>query len=301
MVNLKFSQVIIYGPLLHQHPHSWMFLGFQKAFLYKRYKVIWVNQEKKKILDNYDLTNSLFITDEHDDDIPLRSDSFYILFKNTNSKYNNYQKLNIGIYGNDLPDYVTQWKEQSYIQYSLKHRELYFPLATELLPPEILTNQQRSVLTYPGNTNTICILGNISGDGVSKIYADLKSNCRKNNYKMFVVNNKNSEQRAKDIRTSQIVPVLSSTKQLNRNEIDYRLFQIISYGGFPVTNSEFTSNSFYPKCFYSDNGKTLLLDGIEYKKKYFTDEWKWNIMEAVKIRHTYVKRIDTIFWMLMRL
>lgn len=101
MVNLNFNQVVLYGPKLHQHPNSWMFLGFQKAFLYKRYKVIWVNDECCILLNNYDLTNTLFITDTHDKDIPLFHDSFYILWENNNnSKYNDYNKLFIGRYRN---------------------------------------------------------------------------------------------------------------------------------------------------------------------------------------------------------
>lgn len=303
MVNLDFKQVMIYGPFLHEHPNSWMLLGFYKAFLYKRYNVIWINEERKELLNEYDLTNTLFITDGiHDEYIPLRHDSFYILFENNNSKYDDYNKLNIGLYGNDLPEYVEQWKDKFYIQYSLENKELYFPLATELLPNEILTNQQKSILTYPGDTRSVCVLGNITGDIVSNIFGDVKKYCVRNFYHFCVVNNLKSENRANVIKTCQLVPIILSQDQLDRDEIDYRLFQTISYGAFPVTNSQLMSNMFDANCiFYADTGKSLLLDGIDYKKSHFTDQWKWKVMENIKNNHTYVKRVDTIFWMLMRM
>lgn len=302
MVNLNFSQIILYGPLLHQHDNSWMFYGFCKAFLYKRYKVIWVNEESKELLNNYDLSNSLFITDgEHDENIPLRSDSFYLLFQNKKSKYDDYESLYIDLYSNDLPEYVSEWKNKSYIQYSLENRELYFPLATELVPKDILINQQRSILTYPGDSRSVCLLGSISNSNVSRIFGDIKINCLKNYYNFCIVNNLGSDDRANAIRSCQITPILCSDSQNNRHEIDYRVFQTISYGGFPVTNSEITRDMFDPNCiYYSDNGKDLLLKGIEYKKNNFTDQWKWKLMENIKNNHTYVQRIDTIFWMLMR-
>ena len=302
-MHLNFKQIVLYGPLLHQHPDSWMFLGFQKAFVYKKYKVIWVNEERNELLNNYDLSNSLFITSQnHDENIPLRSDSFYILFKNTNPKYDGYNSLYLDLYSNDLPEYVSQWKNKSYIQYSLENRELYFPLATELVPQEILLNQQKSILDYPGNTRTICLLGNISKNGVSRIFADIKSNCIKIFYKLCIVNNMSSEYRSHCIRTCAITPVISSTNQINKDEIDYRVFQTISYGGFTVTNSEITRDLFDDNCiYYADNGKDLILGGIKHKNDYFNDQCKWKVMENIKNNHTFVKRVETIFWMLCRL
>ena len=303
MVDLNFSQVVIFGPLLHEHPISWMFYGYCKAFTYKRYQVIWVNQETRKELESMDLSNSLFITDgEHDDNIPLRHDSFYLLFQNKKDKYLGYNSLYLNLYGNDLVN-VKTWKDKSYIKYSLETRELYFPLATELVPQEILINQQNSILTYPGNTRNVCLLGNISdGNNVSKIFGDIKANCVTNFYNLCVVNNFTSEDRATAIKTCRVSPIISSDYQLDRGEIDYRVFQAISYGGFPVTNSKITRDLFDPNCiYYADNGRDLLLKGIEHRDDTFTDQWKWKLMENIKNNHTYVKRIDTIFWILMRL
>jgi len=307
MVNLDFKQIILYGPCTYEHQNGWMFCGFYKAFLYKRYKVIWVNQERISLLDDYDLSNSLFITDgTHDENIPLRHDSFYLLFQNRKSKYDGYDSLYLDIYNKNLSN-VTQWKDKSYIQYSLENRELYFPLATELVPEEILINQQRSILTYPGDKRTVCLLGNLCCsvricNCVSKICSDLKINSGKNFYKYCIVNNFKSEDRAKHIRSCQISPIISTHIQIEEDQIDYRVFQIISYGGFPVTNSKITRDMFDENCiYYSTSGKDLLLKGIEHKKTNFTDEWKWKLMEHVKNNHTYVKRIDTIFWMLMRI
>ena len=214
----------------------------------------------------------------------------------------NYQKLHIGLYGNDLPNYVQQWKDKYYIQYSLENRELYFPWATELVPQEILANQQESVLNYPGDAKHVCILGNIKGTNVSKIFADIKKFSRQNFLKFCVINNKSSKNRQKDLINCQIAPIISTQEQIDRNEIDYRLFQIISYGGFPVTNSKLSADLFDENCiYYANTGKNILIGGIDYKNQHFTDLWKWKVMEHVKKHHTFVQRVEVILWMLLRI
>lgn len=301
MVNINFNQIVIYGPYTQEHPNGWIFLGFQKAFIYKRYKVIWINQERKEMLNKYNLSNSLFITDSiHDDDIPLRNDSFYILYENYKSKYDNYNKLHIGKYTNNLPNYVSQWQDKSYIQYSLENKELFFPLAVELVPDEILNHQKNTVLNYPGDEKVVCTFGSITAN--SNLYSDLKSQCIKNYYKFCIMNNHSIEQRLKCIKTCQIVPLISSHEQISNDVIDHRVFQTIAYGGFPSTNSQITANLIDSMCiYYGTNAKELIIDGINFKKNNFDDLCKWQVMNYIKNEHTYLHRINVIFWMLMRM
>jgi hypothetical protein len=282
-----------------------MLLGFYKAFQYKKYKVTWVNNETYECLNTMDLTNSLFITiHEYDDYVPLRSDSFYIIFNGTlSNKYDNItNKLNIGVYGNDLPEYLNTWKDKFYIKYSLENRELYFPLATELVPPEILHNQQNCVLKHHHHHNHICVLGNISGNGVSQIYGDIKRTCIHNYFELDNINNKDSDKRHNQLLNCNLTIIIHSTEQLNRDEIDGRLFQTISYGSFVATNSKLSATLIDDhSIYYNTNGEDLVLEALEHKHHHFTDLWKWTVMEDVKNNHTYYARVKTILWMLMRL
>ena len=300
-MKLDFNNIIIYGPKLHQHINSWMFYGFYRAFVYKRYNVIWVNSESANLLDNYDLSNSLFFTDNiHDENIPLRSDGFYLLFNNYKSKYDDYNKLHINIYRNDIGNYQ-KWKDLDYIRYSLDTKELFFPMATELLPEEILDNQKRKVLTNINNMRSICVL-NEDVKTNSYIFAEIKKVCNKNYFKMCLINNLNSDERINHVIQCQVAPIIHSQDQIDHNEIDSSIFQIISYGGFPVTNSEYTAKLFSSDCvYYSDNAEDMIIKGIEHKNEYFMDLCKWLVMDDVKKNHTYVKRLDTIFWMLLRM
>lgn len=299
-MKLDLNYIIIYGPKLHSHPNSWIFYGFYRAFVYKRYNVIWVNQETQHQLDEYDLSNSLFFTDGiHDDNIPLLDDCVYILYNNYKTKYNGYTKLHINQYRNDIGNYQ-KWKDLDYIRYSLETNELFFPLATELLPEEILKNQQTKIFNRSSFERNIAILYNNIEN--KEFYADIKKVCNDNFYKILLINNFDQKDRICSTMCSEISPVIHSQDQIEHNEINAEIFQIISYGGFPVTNSEYTSNLFPLDCvYYSDNTKDLILEGIEHKNNVFGDLCKWNIMEYIKNNHTYIKRIDTIFWMLVRM
>lgn len=298
---IDFNYIIIYGPKLHQHINSWVFYGFYKAFLYKRFNVIWVNQENREILDNYDLSNSLFLTDDiHDNNIPLINDCFYLLYKNYKSKYNDYNRLHINIYRNDIGEY-TKWKNNDYIRYSLESKELYFPLATELLPEEILENQKCGIFEHSNVTRNISILHqNIKNN--SQLYGDLKKVCNNNYYRLCLINNFDSSQRIQTVSCSEVNPIIHSQDQIDHNEINHEIFQIISYGGFPVTNSRYTANLFEEDCvYYSENASELILNGIDHKNNNFEDLSKWKVLDYIKNNHTYVKRLDTIFWILLRM
>ena len=291
MVILDFNQVVIYGP------RTDLFFGFYKALVYKRYSVIWVNQQTKGLLNNYDLRNTLFLTGEIDDDIPLREDSFYLLFENTNPKYDTFSKLHLGIYKNTLPEYLNEWKDKFYIKYSLENRELYFPRATELLPYEILENQQKKIVEGCSEEKKISVFSLPKNN--SQIYADLKKISYKNYYSMKVINNHTLANKINSCMESNIVITISSDEEIQKDEINEKVFQIISYGGYPVTNSQITADLYNIYC--ADNGEDLFTNGIQHKLDNCTDLKKWTIMEDIKNEHTYLKRLEAIFWVLMRL
>lgn len=301
MVNINFDQIVIYGPYLFEHENSWLFYGLYKAFQYKRYKVIYINSERKNLLNNYDLSNSLFITDGiHDEDIPLREDSFYLLFENNNPKYNNYNKLNIGIYKKNLGNHLKEWKNKFYIKYSLETKELYFPLATELLPEEILDNQQKHILYHNDINKLICILDNPTNN--SLLFGNIKKISFNNYYQLCLINSFSIKKRQDAIKKCLITPILHSEEQINNDEINEKLFQAISYGGFPVTNSKMVADMFDNRfIYYGETAEDLIFKGIQHKKDCFDDMCKWHLMEQIKNEHTYVKRVELILWILLRL
>lgn len=296
MVDLKnINNVILFGPYLHQHPNGLLFYGLFRAFIYKRFKnVLWINQEKINLLNNYNLSNSIFITDDiHDDNIPLRDDCYYLLFNNKKSKYNPYFHLYFNIYSNNLPIYVQPWKNKYYIQYSLEHKEVYFPWATELLPEEILILQEDNTQV---ETNTFCILGDISNE----LYGNLKKFIKKYYYNFELVNSYNNKF---EKINRQLGICLSTNDEITNDNINHNVMRIISYGGFPISNSELTLNLFDRMCSYyiNNNSEKIVTNSINKFHQVFNKYCRWSLMDDVKEHHTFVQRVEILLWMLLRL
>lgn len=88
---LEIKQVVLWGHKLHSHTHSYIHGAFVKAFEYKGYKTLWLDNNDN--INNIDFNNSLFITEgQVDKNIPIRNDCYYVLHNCDGSKYANIPK-----------------------------------------------------------------------------------------------------------------------------------------------------------------------------------------------------------------
>ena len=118
---------------------------------------------------------------------------------------------------------------------------------------------------------------------------------------MDLINNMTIEDRIKNIKRTNITCIFHNDEQLTRDELDYRIFQTIAYGGFLATNSPQISKYMNNDCYYyHKNSSNFITHGIDKKQEYNNFN-KWKCMEMIKQNHTYVKRLESILWMLMRL
>ena len=308
MVNINFDRVAMYGPLLHEGQCCWVFYGLHKAFLYKKYNVFWSNNEKQTTMNLFLKGGQriLFVVRSgYENNVPINPNAFYILYrfnKGVNdTKFDNIpekNKLYIDIYQNDLPDYLKSWKNNEYIRYNLDERELYFPLATELLPNEIEEIQKRVCVDQEkNNQRMICFFGtDLSG----ALYGSLKLRARSLFYETININNFDIQDRIEKCIDSHVTCVVSPSTIIDNGIIDHKVFQVISYGGYPTNNSQKTLDLFDGKLLLSENSRDFIDTGTN-KKNNTTLLERWDLMEYVKNNHTFVKRLETIFYMLLRL
>ena len=308
MVNINFDRVAMYGPLLHEGQCCWVFYGMYKAFLYKKYNVFWTNNEKQTGMSSFLQGGKrilFFVRFGYEDNVPLNTNAFYILYrfqKGVNdTKFDSIPEKNkfyLDVYKNGTHDNLESWKNNDYIRYSLENRELYFPLATELLPNEIEEIQKRICVNKEQNSKRmICFFGkDLSGS----LYGSLKLRARALFYDTVNINNFTMEDRIKKCIDSHVTCVVTPDLLLDNGIIDHKVFQVISYGGFPTNNSQLTIDLFDGKLLLSQNPGDFIDTGTSKKKSSSYLE-KWELMEYVKNNHTFVKRLETIFYMLLRL
>ncbi len=73
-----FNKVIIWGFPLHSHTHSYIHGGWEKGFKSMGYKTFWFHD--KEYPEDFDYSNSLFITEGYaDDNIPIDNTSIYFV------------------------------------------------------------------------------------------------------------------------------------------------------------------------------------------------------------------------------
>ena len=308
MVNINFDRVAMYGPLLHEGQCCWIFYGLYKAFLYKKYNVFWANKEKEISMNSFLQGGKrilFFVRVGYEVNVPLNLNAFYILYrfqKGVNdSKFDSIpdkNKFYIDVYKNGLPDYLESWKNNEYIRYNLEERELYFPLATELLPNEIEVIQKRICVNQEKNTQRmVCFFGkDLSGS----LYGSIKLRARALFYETVNINNLTMEDRIEKCIDSHVTCIITPDLLLDNGIIDHKVFQVISYGGFPTNNSQKTLDLFDGKLLISKDSRDFIDDGTS-KKNNITYLERWELMEYVKNNHTFVKRLETILYMLLRL
>jgi hypothetical protein len=296
-----FNKVIIWGHKLHAHTHSYVHYAFYKAFKYLGYDTYWF--DNKDNVQNFDFTNSLFITETQvDQKIPLRPDCRYILhncdqeipLSDPESKYYEIYKENncirLQVYTHKcLKDNVK--KIDDYIYYNFEGRIIYMPWATDLLPFEIEENKK--LISTRKKTNTIYWVGTIGGQvfgNINQISPFMKA-CAENSIQFQHVTGVDSETNVQLIQNSLMAPTIVGEWQLKEGYIPCRIFKNISYGQFGITNSKTVYDLFERKIIYNENTYQLFFDANNKIKNLDITEL-YELMDIVKNKHTYINRIS---------
>ena len=292
MVN-QYNIIVLWGHKLHSHTHSYIHYAFHKTFNFLGYKCLWLDNNDN--IDNYNLSNALFITEgQVDQNIPIRSDGTYLLHNCNGSRYINVKnKYNIQT--------ITQTSLNTYKHTKLTDYAYYcgdcFTLcwATELLPDEITINIEK-VKNNEINSNSHFL--NFIGMPTLP-WDNVKLWCDKNKitYKQYggFSNNVSMNKNVKLIQNSIIAPAIQEQWQVDNGYIPCRIFKNISYGKLGITNNKFVYDIFKNdniQLIYDDNTFNLLDKAINNNNN---KELLIKQMEYVRDNHTFINRIYSLF------
>jgi len=296
-IKTKIKQVVIWGHRLHSHTHSYIHDGFFKAFQYLGYRTLWL--DNSSILDSYDFSNTLFITEgQVDQNIPIVTNSYYILHNCDLHKYrNNYiHILLLQVYTKDC---IKKQKIEKYIYYDIETEfpTLFMPWATDLLPEDIeknIQNIEENVLK--NKTNIVNFVGMITPEWLT-----VKLFCLFKDLQFTVTggyngDNVNSDINQKLIQQSYIAPAIQTAWQVEKGYIPCRIFKNISYGKMGITNNETVAELFNGNIIYHQNIIQTLELGMEFEKMpdYYKKRRIIYLMEYIKQKHTYLNRIKVL-------
>jgi hypothetical protein len=106
------------------------------------------------------------------------------------------------------------------------------------------------------------------------------------------------EENMKLIQESLLAPTVVSEWQNTNEYIPCRIFKNISYGKMGITNSRIIYKLFHKKIIYDSNTITMMQKGLEFERLPREEKNKRviELMEYVRDNHTYLQRIDSIFW-----
>lgn len=294
----KFSKVIIWGHKLHSHTHSYIHYGLYKAFNHLGYKTYWF--DKHDNLQNFDFSNSLFITEgQADENIPLRLDSLYILHNCTSSKYKDLLENNrciiLQVYTKDVLERDVK-NIHDLIFTDQKNKIIYMTWATDLLPHEIDAIKEKLMQQRPIRKNVVNWIGTV-GDGffgnISKLNPFIKA-CKEN--KIFFQSKLcqvSLENNIAMIQESIVAPAIVGEWQEKQGYVPCRIFKNISYGQMGVTNSKTVYELFDKKIIYNSDTYQLFYEAYAWAQN---PNWQqlFDLMDLVKERHTYINRINDL-------
>ncbi len=301
-----FEKVVIWGHKIHSHTHSYIHHAFYRTFKHMGYDAFWFDDNDN--VDNFDFSNSLFITEgQVDKKIPLRDDCFYVLHNCYSNKYDGLRRkertIVLQVYTDKCRSYPDNIEVEPFIFYNSKGRVIYFPWATDLLPHEVDVIKEQVKNKYYNRllsrSNMIVWVGTIGGGqfGNENEINDFKRACKENHVK-FVHRNPwhkgtSLNDNIKFMMDSYIAPAIVGTWQEKEGYIPCRIFKNISYGNFGVTNCKRAYELFEGRIIYNKNTYQLFYDAKNFLQSATFKDLETQ-MDFVRDNHTYINRINSL-------
>ena len=295
MIQDNIRQVVIWGHKLYGNTYAYVQDGFFKGFQHLGYKTLWFDNNDD--VSSVDFSKTLFVTEGRvDDKIPILSDCFYILHNPDMSKYSNVPKNNIVIMQTYTSDTVNVHKANLLHKNSAsycKDNVIYMAFPTNLLPHQIDTNigkiKHNNILTK----NEVIFAGSYDS-----YWNEIVSFCNHKGIPFRHFYNIPVEQNVTLVQESLIAPTVLSSWQYEHDYVPCRIFKNISYGKMGVTHSQFIYELFDKKIIYDPN-KTMMMEKALDFERLPTDEKNKKVIDLMKYvrdNHTYLNRIDDIFF-----
>jgi hypothetical protein len=297
-----FKQVVIYGYPLHSHTHSYIHSSFKKAFDHLGFNTFWLTDSDNLSGINFDNT-LFFAAGEQEKNIPLNKSSHYVLHNVNSKKYLDAgcKVFTIQVHTNQIPT-ETSLNCERIDKCTLLEKGntncLYMAWATDLLPHEINLSDATNQLS-----DKYCFWAGTYGDSVSTFqngtelmpYFDL---CKKNGIDIKAINPWSKpisdEENRNFVKNSYLAPAIQGPWQIEKEYIPCRIFKNISYGSLGITNNTAVNSLFDNMLVYDRDPVALFNKSVESKKDPRTLEKIKYLMNEVKMKHTYLNRIEVI-------
>jgi hypothetical protein len=304
----KIKKVIIWGhKFSHYHTHTHIHHHYYKAFRSLGYEVWWMDNDYAKDGETIDFSDALFFTEgQVDQKIPLVKNATYILHHCDNEKY-----LNAGGKVLNLCNYLKYCEEGKSFNYEgntvekisdlfffdSKAPAIYQPWATDLLPEEI---KEEDASPFEPSRFTIHYVGSIWWENHYEMKKFVQAcHDNKKEFKHYAGGISDSDNREL-IRNSYIAPDIRGEWHRECGYIPCRIFKNMSYGVPTGINSPHVKEIFGDRIAYSDNSYDLFSACVEKAKITEKKEIQDN-MRFIKENHTYINRINNIFYILERI
>ncbi len=300
MIQDKVKQFVAWGHKLHSHTHSYIHGAFIKAFQHLGYKTLWLDDSDD--VSGIDFEATLFLTEAQvNGKIPIRDDCFYILHNCDMAKFSSIPKSNkmiLQVYTDDVIKCHGGKPVEGHRGCFYLTDCLFIPWGTDLFPDEINENIKKVKENQIVTKREL----NFVGMGIEP-WDQVEKFCKNNKiiYKQiggFSNTNVDFNTNMRLIQESIIAPAVQCKWQVDNSYIPCRIFKNISYGKMGMTNNFRVYELFDKKILYSTDINELMKLGLDFENK--SKEEKDNIliplMEYVRDSHTYLNRVELIFW-----
>ena len=297
------KKIIIWGHIPDSHTHSYVHLGFAKAFSSIDYDVVWYDDSSEYA--NEDLTDSIVIAEKNQCKyMPYEKSSKYFIHNIEDGFYNQSKYDGDNVYNLLVYHENYNWNENvkqinDFSWYDDTTKTVAIMWGTDLLPDEI--EKQNEVL-FDNSKQNVNYIGTLSQENSQSLLNVVsKNNKRFVNYGGYTgVRSKktsygfvDSDEMIELTKDSYLNFDIRQKCHIDNGFIPCRLFKTMSYGCWIGTNSEKISKFFDGRMTINSNISDLYYQ-TEEDSKNSTKEIIRDNMNYVKNNHTYLNRIDTL-------
>jgi len=297
------KKVVIWGYPPDTHTHSYIHLGFAKAFSEMDYDVVWYDDSPE--YSNENLQDSIVIT-EHNccKYMPFEKTSKYFIHNIEDgfykqNKFDQENVYNLLVYHENYNWNENISKLNDFSWFDNETNTVVIMWASDLTPSEI--DEQVEVL-FDSTKNNVNYIGSIAYEYSKDLIETVKSNNKKFiNYggytgtrsktttSGFTSNDEMMELTKESYLNFDIRPKC----HLDNGYVPCRIFKTMSYGCWVGSNSEKISKFFGDRITVNSN-LTDLYYQTEQDSKNTTKQILRDNMNYVKQHHTYINRVESI-------
>jgi hypothetical protein len=295
------NKVVIWGLPPNTHTHSYIHLGFAKAFSYLDYDVTWYDDSEEYVGE--DLKDSIIITANICCNYLKMEDSSKYFVHNLADGFSRETVMdniyNLLVYHENYDWHDGVEKVDDFSWYDSKSKTSVIMWGTDLLPHEI---DDQEVCLYDESKEDVNYVGSLS-----KEYYDRFSNVVSQNEKVFNNYGGYTGIRSKNTDTgfsndSEYIDLMKSSYlnfdlrpqvHLNNGYVPCRIFKALSYGSWIGTNSEKILNFFDGRITANSDLNELYLKTEEDSKNVSVESLIDN-KNYIKQHHTYINRVNSL-------